>query len=45
MNPPPHLHLPNPIRDQSEYIIPPSQTEKNWAEKKSQIDYKFIRTC
>ena len=25
----------HPIGDQSKYIIPPSQTEKNWAEKKS----------
>ena len=26
-----------PIGDQSEYIIPPSQTEKNWAEKKVKL--------
>ena len=37
MNPHPPSPPAQPIRDQSEYIIPPTQTEKNWAQKKVKL--------
>ena len=37
MNPWPPSPPAQPIGDQSEYIIPPSQTEKNWADKKVKL--------
>ena len=37
MNPQPPSPPAQHIGDQSEYIIPPSQTEKNWAEKKVKL--------
>ena len=37
MNPQPPSPPAQPIGDQSKYIIPPSQTEKNWAEQKGKL--------